>query len=49
MSHFTESVVEEAVLAWLEDLHYTVLHGPDIAPGELRMPDAERFLMEVSP
>src|SRR2546428_5947566 len=35
----TESVVEEATLTWFEELGYTVLHGPDIAPGE---PDAER-------
>jgi type I restriction enzyme R subunit len=36
---FTESVVEEATLAWLESLGYTILHGPDIAPGQ---PFAER-------
>jgi type I restriction enzyme, R subunit len=36
---FTESVVEEAALVWLESLGYTILHGPDIAPGE---PFAER-------
>ena len=36
---FTESVVEEAALAWLEGLGYAVRHGPDIAPGE---PAAER-------
>jgi len=29
---FTESVVEEAALAWLEDLGWRVAHGPDIAP-----------------
>ena len=34
-SSFTESVVEDAALAWLADLGYTVLHGPEIAPGEL--------------
>ena len=39
MSGFTESVVEDAALAWLEALDYQVLHGPDIAPGE---PAAER-------
>ncbi|MFY9268618.1 MAG: type I restriction endonuclease subunit R [Candidatus Manganitrophaceae bacterium] len=39
MSHFTESVVEDAALAWLESLGYAVLHGPDIAVGE---PAAER-------
>jgi type I restriction enzyme, R subunit len=31
---FSESVVEEAALAWLGALGYTVLHGPDIAAGE---------------
>jgi len=35
MSGFTESVVEEAALAWLEGLGWKVLHGPEIAPGEL--------------
>jgi type I restriction enzyme R subunit len=35
MSSFTESVVEDAALAWLEDLGYTVKHGPEIVPGEL--------------
>ena len=35
MSLFTESVVEEAALAWLETLGYAVKHGPEIAPGEL--------------
>ncbi len=39
MSAFTESVVEEAALAWLQGLGYAVLHGPDIAVG---MPAAER-------
>ena len=39
MSNFTESVVEEAALEWLEGLGYTVLHGPEIAEGE---PSAER-------
>jgi len=32
---FTESVVEDASLAWLEALGYAVLHGPDIAVGEV--------------
>ncbi|MDP9355453.1 MAG: type I restriction endonuclease subunit R [Chloroflexota bacterium] len=31
-SPFTESVVEEAALAWLQQLGYDVLHGPDIGP-----------------
>jgi len=39
MSAFTESVVEEAALAWLEAGGWRVAHGPDIAPD---MPAAER-------
>jgi type I restriction enzyme, R subunit len=39
MTTFTESIVEEAALAWLCDLGYTVAFGPTIAPGE---PAAER-------
>lgn len=39
MPAFTESVVEDAVLAWLEAAGYEVLHGPDIAA---RKPGAER-------
>ncbi|EQD53326.1 Type I site-specific deoxyribonuclease HsdR, partial [mine drainage metagenome] len=39
MTSFTESVVEDAALAWLGALGYAVLHGPDIAAG---MPGAER-------
>jgi type I restriction enzyme R subunit len=39
MGLFSESVVEDAALAWLEGLGYSILHGPDIAVGE---PAAER-------
>lgn len=39
MTSFTESVVEEAALAWLKELGYEVLYGPNIAAGE---PEAER-------
>lgn len=35
MANFTESVVEDAALAWLESLGYAVKHGPEIALGEL--------------
>ena len=35
MAGLTESIVEQAALAWLGALGYTVLHGPDIAVGEL--------------
>jgi type I restriction enzyme R subunit len=38
-THFTESVVEEAALEWLEAKGWTILHGPEIAAG---MPSAER-------
>lgn len=34
MKTFSESVVEEAALAWLEELGYGILHGPAIACGE---------------
>ncbi|MEX5217454.1 MAG: HsdR family type I site-specific deoxyribonuclease [Nitrospira sp.] len=37
--NFTESVVEDAALAWLKALGYSVLHGPAIVAGE---PAAER-------
>jgi type I restriction enzyme R subunit len=40
VSNFTESVIEEAALEWLDGLGYTVLHGPEIAEGE---PHAERY------
>lgn len=40
MDHiFTESVVEQAALGWLEHLGWQVKLGPEIAPGE---PEAER-------
>ena len=34
MANITESIVEEATLAWLEALGYFVLHGTEIAAGE---------------
>jgi type I restriction enzyme R subunit len=34
VSAFSESVVEDAKLAWLESLGYTIKHGPDISPGD---------------
>ena len=39
MTTITEAVVEEAALAWLADLGWSVAHGPDIAPDT---PNAER-------
>jgi type I restriction enzyme R subunit len=35
VSTFTESVVEDAALAWLEGIGWAVRHGSEIAPGEL--------------
>ena len=32
---FTESVVEDAALAWLEGIGYTIKHGPEIGPEEI--------------
>jgi type I restriction enzyme R subunit len=34
-SPFTESIVEQAALAWLESVGWSVRHGAEIAPGEL--------------
>lgn len=39
MSRFTESVVEDAALAWLESAGWRIAHGPGIAPDT---PAAER-------
>ncbi|ADI83312.1 type I restriction endonuclease subunit R [Geobacter sulfurreducens] len=35
METFNESIIEDATLAWLEGLGYTIRSGLDIAPGEL--------------
>jgi type I restriction enzyme R subunit len=35
LAKFSESVVEDAALTWLSELQYAVMHGPEIAPGEL--------------
>jgi len=32
---FTESVVEEAALAWLESLGYAIKHGPAVRAGSV--------------
>ena len=39
MTALTESTVEDAALAWLESLGWSIAHGPDIAPDT---PGAER-------
>jgi len=38
---FTESVVEDAALAWLKSLGYMMEHGPEIAPSGWRVLRAE--------
>src|SRR5438445_947944 len=35
MTAFSESVVENAALAWLESVGWAVQHGAEITPGEL--------------
>jgi len=44
----TESVIEQAALAWLESMDYTILCGPQIAPGELlaEREDYEQVVLE---
>lgn len=39
MTRICESAIEEAVLDWFDELGWSLLHGPDIAPGE---PASER-------
>ncbi len=39
MSRFTESIVEEATLEWLEGLGYTPIHASEVAPDS---PNSER-------
>jgi type I restriction enzyme R subunit len=39
MATLNESTVEDAALAWFEELGYSISHGPHLAPGE---PKAER-------
>lgn len=43
-SRITESVVEDAALAWLEGLGYGIKHGPDISPAgdTLTLPLSQR-------
>ncbi|HDP25487.1 MAG TPA: type I restriction endonuclease subunit R [Deltaproteobacteria bacterium] len=39
MTGITENILEQTCLEWLAELGWTVLHGPDLAPG---MPGQER-------
>ena len=44
---FTESLIEDAALTWLASLGYAVQHGPEIAPGELRVKETPNIQMEA--
>jgi type I restriction enzyme R subunit len=49
MTAFTESVVEDAALEWLQAIGWNVAHGPDIAPDQLlgeRRDDGEVVLAQ---
>jgi type I restriction enzyme, R subunit len=46
---FAESVIEQAALAWLESIGWSVKNGADIAPGELfaERADYSQFVLET--
>lgn len=46
MSNWTlvETVIEDAERGWFQDRNWQVLHGPEIAPDDLRVKDAKRFI-----
>ena len=45
---FPKSIVEDAVVAWLEALGYAVLHGPTIVAYGVRIGTGSRFVAEVA-
>jgi hypothetical protein len=45
---FTESVVEQAALDWLESASWQVRNGAEIAPDMLRAKEAERAIKEAT-
>ncbi|MGE0824887.1 MAG: type I restriction endonuclease subunit R [Candidatus Binatia bacterium] len=48
MAGLTESIIEDAELAWLENLGWQVVHGPDIAPetSAAERADYEQVVLE---
>ncbi len=46
--NFTESIVEDAALAWLEALGYAGLYGPAIAAYGVRIGRSARFVTQVA-
>ena len=49
VGQFTESVVEQAALAWLESLGWRVMHVLEIAPGEAGAERTEDGLVVPAP
>ena len=47
MSTFSESIIEQASLAWLEFERYAVLHGPVTSPGEVTAERSDPEYREV--
>ena len=47
MITFTESVLADAPLAWLEELYNSTLHDPEIAAGELAAERADPNFCDV--
>ena len=48
MTNFTESVIEQAALAWLNNIEYSVAFGLDIAPDGTS-PERENYVQVVLP
>jgi hypothetical protein len=48
MPEFTESVVKDATLGWLDSLGYAVLHGPDICGLAIPTLDREHTMKEIN-
>jgi hypothetical protein len=46
---FTESIVEDATLAWLKARGYAVLYGSDIAAGKLDIERRDPNYCDVAP
>jgi hypothetical protein len=46
--NFTEPIVEDAALAWLDALGYAVLHDPAIATYGVRIGTGARFVAQVA-
>ena len=47
--HFSESIIEDAALAWVDELGYAVLHGPGIVVGMLGAERSDPNCRDVVP